>query len=99
MVPSMSLLAEKINELTPKRLYNFYRYFNGLENDGSPMYEAIRTLLGYSNNLEKATSFILQAEKNNNIFVVDAIYDIDVCISFFILIIKWNFTTILNNKY
>lgn len=67
MVPSMSLLAEKINELTPKRLYNFYRYFNGLENDGSPMYEAIRTLLGYSNNLEKATSFILQAEKTQKL--------------------------------
>lgn len=34
-----------------------------------------------------AIAVILQAEKNNNIFVVDAIYDIDVCISFFILIL------------
>ena len=34
-----------------------------------------------------AIAIILQAEKNNNIFVVDAIYDIDVSISFLILIL------------
>lgn len=57
-VPNVPLIAEKFNELSPEQLYNFYRFFNGVENDGSPMYNAICEVLCYKNNFDKAAGYI-----------------------------------------
>ena len=67
MVPSMSLISARLEQLSSNQLYNFYRYFNTLENDGSQMYSAIRTALGYSNFLDKATSVITAAENTEQL--------------------------------
>lgn len=61
-IPNVPLITEKFNELSPEQLYNFYRYFNSIENDGSPIYAAISEVLGYKNIFEKATGYITDFE-------------------------------------
>ena len=41
MVPNIPKIAEELNKLSPQKLYEFYRYYNGLENDGSELYKAV----------------------------------------------------------
>ena len=55
-------MADRINELSPKELYDFYRYFNTLENDGSAMYEALKGILGFKTFTDRATSVITDAK-------------------------------------
>ena len=62
MVINIPELTEKLNALSPKELYDFYRYFGTLENDGSQIYSAIREVLGYERILEKATTVITEAQ-------------------------------------
>ena len=61
-VPDIALMADRINELSPKELYDFYRYFNTLENDGSAMYEALKGILGFKTFTDRATSVITDAK-------------------------------------
>ena len=62
LVPNIPLITEKLNSLSPQELHDFYRYFNTLENDGTPIYNAIKEVLGYNKMIEKATSVITDAE-------------------------------------
>ena len=70
MVIDIPLLNEKLNGLSAKELYDFYRYFGTLENDGSQLYTAIKEVLSYERMLEKATTVITEAQnlqKTHNI--------------------------------
>ena len=66
MVPNAVAISHKLEELSPEKLYEFYRYFNTIGNDGSAMYETIKSVLGYNNLLEKATSVVTNAENIQN---------------------------------
>ena len=69
-VGNVSEIADKLHELTPNELYNFYRYFATIQNDGTPLYEGIKEVLGYKSMLMKATTVITEQEnlaKLNNI--------------------------------
>lgn len=67
LIPNIPAISEKLNELSPKNLYEFYRYFNSVPNDGSPMYEAVREVLGYNNFLEKASNYINGFQKTQEL--------------------------------
>ena len=56
-------ITERLNEMSPQELYDFYRTFNSMENDGSELYETIRGILGYETLTNKATSVINDATK------------------------------------
>ena len=56
-IPSIPAICEKLNEMSDKELYEFYRYFNSVQ-DNSPMYEAVKEALSYNTFLERATGFI-----------------------------------------
>jgi hypothetical protein len=58
MVANIPLLVEELNKLSPRKLYELYRYFATVPNDGSEIYQALSSVLGYNNFLEKASEFI-----------------------------------------
>ena len=66
-IPNIPLICEKLDTLSPRRLYEFYRYFNSVPNDGSPMYEAVREALSYNSFLERASSYINGFEKTQQL--------------------------------
>ena len=67
MVPNIPQISEKISELSPERLYEFYRYYNTLENDGSEIYQAVGHILGFNNNLDKVSAFVNGYEKTQEL--------------------------------
>ena len=67
MVPNIPAISSKISQFEPDKLLEFYRYFNTIEDDGSQLYRAIQSVLGYSTNLEKVSTYINGFEKASNI--------------------------------
>jgi hypothetical protein len=63
MVYNIPQITEKLNEMTPQELYEFYRTFNSMENDGSELYQAMNEILSYKTLTEKATSVITDATR------------------------------------
>lgn len=58
MIPDIPKISAKLNSLSTKELYEFYRYFNNIKDDGSEMYSAVREALSYNAPLEKVTNYI-----------------------------------------
>ena len=67
MVPNIPLIAEKINELSPEQMYNFYRYFSGVKDDGSELYKTVSFILSFNEPVEKASKFIGDFETRQKI--------------------------------
>jgi hypothetical protein len=67
LVPNVPEICNKLNDLSPKELYEFYRYFNTLTPDNTPMYNAIKTSLGYTKILTKASEYINGYQKTQDL--------------------------------
>ena len=67
-VPNIPKITEMINQLSPEQLYNFYRYFSSIENDGSPLYAAMKEILQYSDIFDRATKYITDFELRQKIY-------------------------------
>ena len=67
MIPDIPKIAEKLGSMKSEELYNFYRYFNNLSDDGSPMYQAVKEVLGYNNMLEMVSNYINGFERTQKL--------------------------------
>ena len=65
--PSIPKISEKIESLSTKDLYIFYRYFNNVPDDGSDLYNAIKSALGYNKPLERVTEYINGFERTQQL--------------------------------
>lgn len=57
-IPNVPAISDKIDTLSTEQLYEFYRYFAGVKDDGSPMYRAISEALSYAKPLEKVSEYV-----------------------------------------
>ena len=65
-VPNITAISEKLNALSDKELYEFYRFFNNLSGD-TPVYNAVKSVLGYSEFLKRAENYIQSFHNQQNI--------------------------------
>ena len=67
MVANIPLMVEELNKLSPRKLYELYRYFATVPNDGSEIYKALSGVLSYNSFLEKASEFVNGYEKTQQL--------------------------------
>ena len=63
MTVNIAKISGEINELSPNELYNLYRYINTIDTSGNPVYEGIKSVLGYKEFVDRATTVIEDAKK------------------------------------
>ena len=61
MVPNVTAICARLDQLSPEELYAFTRYINSLSG-GGPMLETLKQVLGYETYLSKVSSYITGLE-------------------------------------